>query len=205
MDFYRLPYTKHDFDSNSLEAHMWGNIQIKPSPVLDGLLFSSALYNLPLTPHATVVSLFLLQQLVPLQWSCPLKCFSQRVICFSVQGVILLTLFWIIQIAGFWKYTYYILLKAVGPSHPDFYLLPATVIGAKKHKSSIHKSGNIQIMSSLPADPPPPHYLIFFRCCRRSQTLSSAVTDVKFHPTYVIFSFSTSSLNSSKNVFLSSF
>ena len=35
------------------------------------------------------------------QWSCPLKCFSQRVICFSVQGVILLTLFWIIQIAGF--------------------------------------------------------------------------------------------------------
>ena len=139
------------------------------------------------------------------QWSCPLKCFSQRVICFSVQGVILLTLFWIIQIAGFWKYTYYILLKAVGPSHPDFYLLPATVIGAKKHKSSIHKSGNIQIMSSLPAGPPPPHYLIFFRCCRRSQTLSSAVTDVKFHPTYVIFSFSTPSLNSSKNVFLSSF
>ena len=139
------------------------------------------------------------------QWSCPLKCYSQRVICFSVQGVILLTLFWIIQIAGFWKYTYHILLKAVGASLPDFYLLPATVIGAKKHKSTIHKSGNIQIMSSLPAGPPPPHYLIFFRCCRRSQTLSAAVTDVKFHPTYVIFSFSTSSLNSSKNVFLSSF
>ena len=98
---------------------------------------SSALYNLPLTPHATVVSLFLLQQLVPLQWSCPLKCFSQRVICFSVQGVILLTLFWIFQIAGFWKYTYHILLKAVGPSLPDFYLLPATVIGAKKHKSTV--------------------------------------------------------------------
>ena len=71
------------------------------------------------------------------QWSCPLKCFSQRVICFSVQGVILLTLFWIIQIAGFWKYTYHILLKAVGPSLPDFYLLPATVIGAKKHKSTV--------------------------------------------------------------------
>ena len=62
MDFYRLPYTKHDFDSNSLEAHMWGNAQIEHSPVLDGLLFSSGLYNLPLTPHATVVSLFLLQQ-----------------------------------------------------------------------------------------------------------------------------------------------
>ena len=39
--------------------------------------------------------------------------------------------------SGVWKYTYHILLKAVGPSLPDFYLLPATVIGAKKHKSTV--------------------------------------------------------------------
>ena len=62
-----------------------------------------------------------------------------------------------------------------------------------RHWSQKHKSGNIQMMSSLPAGPPPPHYLIFFRCCPRSQTLSAAVTDVKFHPTYIIFSFLTSS------------
>ena len=67
MDFYRLQHTKQDLDNNSMETHMRGNIQIKPSLVLDGLLFSSALYNLPLTPHTTVVSLFLLQQLVPLR------------------------------------------------------------------------------------------------------------------------------------------